>query len=64
MQDRGNVSTKLPILHVVPITSSELVHRKRFRTPVYTTSARGDVSGRGLVFKGSDHSPPLVDLWK
>lgn len=49
--DHRTLTTKLPILQVVPVKSSEAKRKHTYRTPVYTTSARLDISGRGLVFE-------------
>lgn len=41
----------LPILQIIPIEAHKLKLHGTFRTPVYTTSARRNAMGVGLVFE-------------
>ena len=53
----------LPILRIIPIEAHKLKLQNTFRTPVYTTSARRNAMGVGLVFEADLSTPEHVSHW-
>jgi len=53
----------LPILRVIPIEAHKLKLQNTFRTPVYTTSARRNAMGVGLVFEADLATPEHISHW-
>ncbi|KAB0803715.1 hypothetical protein PPYR_00685 [Photinus pyralis] len=54
---------ELPILNVIPIESYRLKLQNTLRTPVYTTSARRNAMGVGLVFEADLGTPEHISHW-
>jgi dynein heavy chain, axonemal len=51
---------ELPILQIIPVETAKLKLHGTYRTPVYTTSARRNAMGIGLVFEAdlASHEHP------
>jgi dynein heavy chain len=62
-QDPKVLVTDLPILEVIPIEANKLKLQNTFRTPVYTTQARRNAMGVGLVFEADLASPGHASHW-
>ena len=54
---------ELPILRIVPIEAHKLKLQGTFRTPVYTTAARRNAMGVGLVFEADLATAEHVSHW-
>ena len=54
------LQAQLPILQIIPVESQKLKLHGTYRTPVYTTSARRNAMGVGLVFEAdlASHEHP------
>ena len=53
----------LPILRIIPIEAHKLKLQNTFRTPVYTTSARRNAMGVGLVFEADLATAEHASHW-
>jgi len=54
---------QLPILQVIPVEAHKLKLHGTFRTPVYTTSARRNAMGVGLVFEADLGTQDHPSMW-
>ena len=54
---------ELPVLQIIPIETQKLKLHGTFRTPVYTTSARRNAMGIGLVFEADLASKEHPSHW-
>lgn len=54
---------QLPILQVIPVETHKLKLHGTFRTPVYTTSARRNAMGVGLVFEADLGTQDHPSMW-
>ncbi len=50
-QQSRELNTELPLIKITPIQKKDFLSESSFRTPVYSTRARRNASGDGLVFE-------------
>ena len=62
-QDPKVLVVELPIMQVIPIESSKQITHHTFRTPVYSTSARRNAAGVGLIFEADLSSSEHSSIW-
>jgi dynein heavy chain len=57
------LTTELPILQVMPIEANKLKLQNTYKTPVYTTQARRNAMGIGLVFEADLTTSAHASHW-
>lgn len=54
---------EMPLVQIIPVEANKLKLRGTIRTPVYTTQARRDAMGFGLVFEADLKTDKHVSHW-
>lgn len=53
----------MPLVLIVPVEANKLKLRGTIRTPVYTTQARRNAMGKGMVFESDLKTDKHVSHW-